>query len=402
MQYRVDKKSGRRLSVLGLGCMRFPKTLGNIDMGKAESIVLASVEKGINYFDTAWMYMGNEEALGAILEKNKIRDKVYIATKLPSYLIGKPKDFDHFFYEELKRLRTDHIDYYLMHNLPDLASWNHLVKLGVETWIAEKKKIGAIGQIGFSFHGSAEEFVKLLAAYPWEFCQIQYNYSDEHFQAGVRGLKKAAETMPVIIMEPLLGGRLAHNLPRAAREIFAKAPGNVAGGTYSPAAWGFRWLWNQPEVTVVLSGMNDTAQVEENAALAASCGAGSLTTEELALYGRVKDVFNAAHKIPCTGCAYCMPCPRNVNIPGCLAAYNTSFVMNKRAGMHQYIMSTGMVSVKSSGPENCIACGKCETRCPQKIKIVEGLRQVRGRFEPFPLNIAVKAVRGVMKFIKRR
>jgi len=392
MQYRTDKKSGRRLSVLGLGCMRFPVNLGRIDLQKAEKIILSSIEKGINYFDTAWIYMGSEEAVGYILEKNNLRDKVFIATKLPAMLTGKQKDFDRFFNQELKRLRTDRIDYYLIHNLADLTSWEHLVRMGIESWIKSKKESGQIGQIGFSFHGIAGEFLKILDAYPWEFCQIQYNYSDENYQAGAAGLKKAAETMPVMIMEPLLGGKLANNLPKAAEEIFRNAP----GPQYSPAAWGLRWLWNQEEVTVVLSGMNDPAQIEENCSLAGVSPAFSLTADELALYGRVREVFNSGNKINCTGCAYCLPCPHGVNIPGCFSAYNTSYLMNWKSGIHLYMNGTAITSSKSSGPENCTGCGKCETKCPQKIPIIKSLKLVRKRMEPFPANLIIKAARAYM------
>jgi predicted aldo/keto reductase-like oxidoreductase len=444
MQYRIDKKSGNKLSVLGLGCMRFPR-------GRAESIVMASIERGINYFDTAWMYPGNEEALGAALEKNRVRDRVFIATKLPVVLVKKGEDFDRFFDESLKRLKTDYIDYYLMHMLTDLASWEYLARMGVKEWIAEKKKAGKIRQIGFSFHGMGEEFLKILEAYPWEFCQIQYNYSNENYQAGVRGLKKAAETMPVIIMEPLLGGKLAGGLPPAAKAIFRHAaagtgsaagpaarPGsagteapNAAGSAVpetapraaargttvspaawettvspaagknaalSPAAWGLRWLWNQEETTVILSGMTGTAQVAENAALADTCAAGSLQAEELRVYRRVRDVFNASFKIRCTGCAYCMPCPGGVNIPGCFAAYNTSFAMGWITGMQQYITSTAAVSAKPSGAGNCSACGACESRCPQKLAVAAGLKRVRRRMEPLFVRIIIAAAR---KFLGR-
>jgi len=395
MQYRIDKKTGRKLSVLGMGCMRFPRNVGGTDLKKTESIVLSAIEKGINYFDTAWLYSGNEEALSYVLEKNKVRDKIYIATKLPAMLVGKPKDLDRFFDEQLKRLKTDWIDYYLIHNLADLASWKSLVNLGIEAWISGKKKSGQIGQIGFSFHGSSDEFLKILDAYPWEFCQIQYNYSDENFQAGVRGLKKAAETMPVIIMEPLLGGKLANSLPKEAVEIFR------AAGTYSPAARGLRWLWNQSEVTVVLSGMNDPEQVTENAALTDTCTAGSLTAEELALYGRVRDIFNAANKIPCTGCGYCMPCPQGVNIPGCFSTYNTSYLMGWYTGLKQHVTGSGITSTKSSGPSGCVACGACEKHCPQKIPIIKGLAQVRKRLEPFWVRAILWAARTVMGRIKK-
>jgi len=395
MQYRIDKKTGRELSVLGMGCMRFPRNVGGADLKKTESVVLSALEKGINYFDTAWLYPGSEEALSYVLEKNKVRDKIYIATKLPAMLVGKAKDFDRFFDEQLKRLRTDWIDYYLIHNLGDIVSWKHLVNLGIESWISGKKKSGQIGQIGFSFHGASDEFLKILDAYPWEFCQIQYNYSDENYQAGVRGLKKAAETMPVIIMEPLLGGKLANSLPKEAQEIFRTA------GIYSPAARGLRWLWNQPEVTVVLSGMSDPAQVEENAALTDACTAGSLTAEELALYGRVRDIFNAANRIPCTGCGYCMPCPQGVNIPGCFSTYNTSYIMGWYTGVKQYITGSGIASTKSSGSSSCISCGACEKHCPQKIPIIKELARVRKRMEPFWVRIILRTVRAVMGHVKK-
>ena len=390
MQYRIDKKTGRKLSVLGLGCMRFPRNFAGIDMKKTETIIMTSIEQGINYFDSAWMYPGSEEALGVILEKNHVRDKIYIATKLPSMLVRKASDFDRYFNEELKRLRTDSIDYYFIHNLPDFVSWQRLVDMDIESWIAAKKKNGQIGQIGFSFHGSTGEFYKILDAYPWEFTQLQYNYSDENFQAGVKGLKKAAQTMPVIIMGPLLGGRLAGNLPPAALNIFRSA------GGYTPAAWGLRWVWNQSEAAVVLSGMTNPSQIIENAALADACPAGSLSPEEMEVYGKVQEIFNAAHKINCTGCAYCMPCPGGVNISDCFAAYNTSFTMGWFAGAKQYMMCTGIVSVKRSGAANCNACGKCENNCPQKIPVIESLKQVQKRLEPLPVRVIVKAARAFM------
>jgi predicted aldo/keto reductase-like oxidoreductase len=396
--------------------MRFPRTIAGIDMKKAEAIVMTAIEQGVNYFDTAWIYPGSEEALGIILEKNRVRDRVYIASKLPAMLVKKPGDLDRFFNEELGRLRTDRIDYYLIHNLADLFSWETLVSLGIEEWIAAKKKngrpgggdngsgpggggsgrsggggSGGIGQIGFSFHGPAGEFHKILAAYPWEFCQIQYNYSDEHFQAGVEGLRKAAETMPVIIMEPLLGGKLANGLPTEALDIF-----HAFSPDESPAAWGLRWVWNHGEAAVVLSGMNDPAQVAENAALADRAAAGSLTAEELDLYRRVREVFNASYKIHCTGCGYCMPCPRGVNIPGCFAAYNTSFVMDWRTGFQQYLNGTGISSAKNAGPAACVSCGACEGHCPQRLPVMAALKTVRRRLEPLPVRVLLAAARRFM------
>jgi predicted aldo/keto reductase-like oxidoreductase len=396
MQYRLDKKTGNKLSVLGLGCMRFPRNIGGVDLKKTESVIMSSIEQGINYFDTAWIYPGIEEALGIILEKNRVRNKIYLATKLPAMFVGKGKELDRYFNEQVKRLRTETIDYYLIHNLTDLYSWQLLVNLGIEEWINGKKKSGQICQIGFSFHGTGEEFLKILNAYPWEFCLIQYNYSDINFQAGIKGLKKAAETMPVIIMEPLLGGKLADGLPPKAKEIFRNANKDA-----SPAAWGLRWLWNQPEVAVVLSGMNDTAQVEENARLTDACAAGSLSAEELAVYDKVRDIFNASYKIHCTGCGYCLPCPKNVNIPGSFSAYNASYVIGWGAAVKQYANSTGIASATGSSPANCVGCGACEKHCPQKIPIVKSLAMARKRMEPFPINLIFKAARAFMRRVKK-
>ena len=208
MQYRKDKY-GKDISILGYGCMRFSKRGNSIDLEKAEKEVMNAINKGVNYFDTAYIYPGSEEALGKILEKNNVRDKVYIATKLPQYLIKSKNALDKYFEEQLKRLKTDHIDYYLMHMLTDIAAWEKLKKLGIEEWIENKKKEGKIINLGFSFHGNSDMFIKILDAYDWDFCQIQYNYMDENSQAGVKGLKTAYEkNIPVIIMEPLRGGKL--------------------------------------------------------------------------------------------------------------------------------------------------------------------------------------------------
>jgi predicted aldo/keto reductase-like oxidoreductase len=359
---------------------------------------MTAVEKGVNYFDTAWMYPGSEDALGAVLEKNGVREKVFIATKLPAALVKKTGDFDRFFNEELKRLRTNYIDYYLMHNLTSSESWKSLAALGIEAWIAEKKKTGAIRQIGFSFHGSSGEFFNLLDIYPWEFCQIQYNYSDENFQAGIKGLKKAAETMPVIIMEPLLGGKLANGLPGAALDLF-RAAGTASGKPLSPAAWALRWVWNHPEAAVVLSGMTDSAQIIENVENADAAPANSLSAAELDVYRQAREIFNASYRVHCTGCGYCMPCPHNVNIPGCFAAYNTSFSMGWAAGMQQYMTSAAFTSAQSFGAGNCAACGRCEGHCPQKIPIIESLKQVRKRLEPLYIRAAIAVLR---KFLGQR
>jgi predicted aldo/keto reductase-like oxidoreductase len=386
MQYRDDKVSGNKLSILGLGCMRFSR-----NMAETERMILAAIEGGVNYFDTAYIYPGSEETLGTILGKHKKRESVFIATKLPLIMCKGPGDFDKFFNKELERLQTDYIDYYLMHMITGSAQWEQFCRWGIEQWIAEKKRAGKIRRAGFSFHGGYGEFITVLNAYQWDFCQIQYNYSNENFQAGKEGLKAAAaKGLPVIIMEPLLGGKLATGLPKEALASFAKADPSL-----TPAAWGLRWLWNQSEVTCVLSGMNTAAQMVEN--LRAAKHARPLTGAELAVYAEVVGIFNRAYRIHCTGCNYCMPCPAGVNIPGCFAAYNASFAQGFTTGMQQFFTSTAAVSKSPAGPRLCIECGKCEGHCPQHLPIRSALKQVAGRLEPLPVRAALSIARRFLR-----
>ncbi len=379
MQFRKDPKSGNELSVLGFGCMRFPRTLGIIDFKKTEDLILEAVKNGINYFDTAYLYAGSEETLGAILHKHKLRDKVYIATKLPHGKCRSYEDFDRLFSQQLEHLQTDYIDYYLIHNLSDMAIWEKLKDMGIESWINEKKAAGKIRQLGYSFHGMQKEFIGLLDAYDWDFCQIQYNYINVHHQAGMEGLKNAAARgLPVIVMEPLLGGRLASGLPKKALHVFKNM-----NKERSPAAWAFRWLWNQPEITLVLSGMNGMSQLQENIADANGSRSGMFSKEENALFDAVVDVFNESCRVPCTGCNYCMPCPQKVNIPGCFAAYNMSYSVGMFHGIIQYATSTAAFSQRSYSPVLCVKCGKCEKLCPQHISIMNSLEDVKKRMEPF-------------------
>ncbi|MCL2142500.1 MAG: aldo/keto reductase, partial [Methanimicrococcus sp.] len=260
MKYRTDIKSGNDLSILGFGCMRFPKNLTQIDINRTEQLIVKAVEEGINYFDTAYSYAGSEDVLGPIIEKNNLRDKIFLATKLPFMKCETYEDFESFFQIQLKRLHTNYIDYYLIHSLMDVDLWEKLCEMGIEKWIQEKKESGQIKNIGFSFHGIHDEFMKLLDVYDWDFCQIQYNYIDINYQAGAVGLKKAhSKGLSVIIMEPLLGGKLATGLPKTVVNTF-----NAANSSLTPTAWALRWLWNQKEVTVVLSGMNEMSQLEEN------------------------------------------------------------------------------------------------------------------------------------------
>ncbi len=391
MNYRTDRY-GNRLSILGFGCMRLPQKLGRIDMKETEDEIMTAFRSGVNYYDTAYLYPGSEAALGEILSKNGIRSQVNIATKLPHLLVKSPEDFDRFFSEELKRLKTDYVDYYLIHMLPDTVTWNRLKELGIEEWIAQKKESGAIRQIGFSYHGSSNAFCELIDAYDWDFCQIQYNYMDEHSQAGRTGLHYAhAKGLPVIIMEPLRGGKLVSRLPESAKKIFASYKIRR-----TPAQWAFRWLWNQPEVTVVLSGMNSMEMVRDNIETASSAQAGELGTEEEDMLRQVVAAINSKMKVGCTGCGYCMPCPRGVDIPGTFAAYNRRYSEGRFWSFIDYMICTSLRR-KAAAASNCAGCGKCEKHCPQKIEIRRQLKDAQKVLET-PLYRFARAV--VTRFVR--
>jgi predicted aldo/keto reductase-like oxidoreductase len=391
MNFR-NNNADEDLSILGFGCMRFPKKGNSIDMAEVEKEILYAIEQGVNYFDTAYVYPGSEEALGKVLAKNNCRQKVKIATKLPHYLVKKGEDFERYFNEELRRLKTDHIDYYLMHMLPDVNVWNKLIGLGVLDWIKQKKENGQIKHIGFSYHGNTTAFIELLDAYDWEFCQIQYNYMDEHSQAGKKGLQAAAaKNIPVIIMEPLRGGSLAKGLPKKAEDIFAQA-----AGKRSPAHWALRWLWNQKEVTVVLSGMNSMAMLQENINIASEVQVAELTQADEQMFERVKEAINEKIKVRCTGCSYCMPCPFGVDIPGSFRCYNVSYIDRYFKGLMEYLMCT-VFRNKQSTASLCQQCGACEKHCPQSISIRAELKNVKKRFENPIVKLASKMVKNRYK-----
>lgn len=392
MQYRNDRY-GNPISVLGFGCMRFTQKGGKIDLDKAESEIMAAYEAGVNYYDTAYIYSGSEVALGKILEKNGIREKVNIATKLPHYMIKSRDNAENYFQEELKRLKTDYIDYYLMHMLTDVKTWERLKELGVQDFIEEQKKKGAIRQVGFSYHGNTEAFCKLLDAYDWDFCMIQYNYLDEHSQAGRTGLQYAASKgIPVIIMEPLRGGRLANNLPDKAVKLFQNYDIKR-----TPAEWAFRWLWNQPEVTCILSGMNSLDMVQENVKNADTSYVGEFTEKEEKLLKDVVAAINEKVKVGCTGCGYCMPCPKKVDIPGTFSAYNKRYTDGKRKALMEYMMCT-VLRKETTAASNCIGCKKCERHCPQQIKISEEIRNARKVLEGPLYKVAKKLLPLFIKY----
>lgn len=387
MQYRTDR-DGNPISILAYGCMRFTKKGGRIDLEKAEREIMEAIRLGVNYFDTAYIYGGSEAAIGEIFARNHCRDQICIADKLPHYLIRSREGLEKTFKEQLRRLQTGYIDYYLMHMLSDAATWERLKKLGIGEWIAQKKASGQIRRIGFSYHGNADMFCSLLDAYDWDFCMIQYNYLDEYSQAGRRGLEYAAgKGIPVMVMEPLRGGKLLELLPERAKALIAAHPRG-----YSAAEWAFRWLWDQPQVTTVLSGMNSLEMLRENCRVADEAQPGSFGDEERALIAQVKAEINRSMKVGCTGCGYCMPCPAGVDIPGTFSCYNQIYTQNRRAARSSYTQCT-IFRHDPASASNCVGCGKCEQYCPQGIAVRRELKCAAGELETVKYRVMRRLIR---------
>ena len=393
MLYRQLAKTGDPVSTLGYGCMRFPRKDKRIDEERTERQVISAIEQGVNYFDTAYTYAHSEEVLGQILAKG-YRDRVLVATKLPLILINSQQGMERVFNTSLQRLQTDHIDYYLMHGLNSLAGWQRAKQLGVEAFLERAKRDGKIRHIGFSFHGEREQFNAIVDDYRWEFCQIQYNYLDEHFQAGKEGLQYAASKgLGVIVMEPLRGGSLVGNMPTAVEALWAQSA--IAR---TPAEWALRWVWNHPEVTVVLSGMNEEAHIAENIRIAGETSAGSLSEDELGLIARVKTTIAGLLTIGCTGCGYCLPCPAGVDIPFCFSSLNTRHLFQTRRPPFEYLAFTcGLDGSAPSYASRCRHCGQCEEKCPQHLPIRQHLREVAGELQGWYFTPVVQMVQGIHK-----
>jgi predicted aldo/keto reductase-like oxidoreductase len=365
MQYRKFGKLDWEVSALGFGFMRLPTIggdAGKIDQEKATEMLRTAIDAGLNYVDTAYVYHNqtSETALGIALQDG-YRDKVRIATKLPIWLVNESDDFDRMLDEELKRLQTGHVDFYLMHSL-NKSTWEKVQKLGLLEKAEAEVKDGRIRTIGFSFHDKFEVFKQIVDGYDkWTFCQIQYNYMDINHQAGTAGLRYGAEKgLAMVIMEPLRGGRLAADLP-AAKPIWAQAKNQR-----TPADWALQWLWNQPEVSVVLSGMSTLEQVEQNLESANQSRVGSLSKEELDLIGRVRETLSSLSPIGCTSCEYCLPCPNGVNIPYLFHLYNRIAVFDDLEGTR---LTYKTFVKEEERAENCIQCGECLSKCPQQLPI---------------------------------
>ena len=379
MLYREVPKNGDKLSVLGYGCMRLPVRLNTINEKLAEKQILHAMERGVNYYDTAYPYHSgkSEPFLGKVLAKNNCRGMVKIATKLPHWRTTSKADMDRLLDEQLGRLRTDRIDYYLIHALNG-ELWETAKRNGVLEFMEDALKKGKIINAGFSFHGLAEDFNVIVDDYDWTFCQIQYNFLDTQNQAGTAGLQyAAAKDMAVIIMEPLRGGTLARTPPPSVQKIWARAD-----HPKTPVAWSLSWIWNHPEVTVVLSGMNNDAHIDENLALAAKALPNAFSEKEEKLVEEAAEEFRAAMRVGCTGCQYCMPCPAGVNIPSCFEWYNSRHAFKDKSAIIMYLFQNGgLVTEKPTLASVCVQCGKCLEKCPQHLPIPDLLNDVQEDME---------------------
>jgi len=373
MLYRKLGKTGEKVSILGYGCMRLPvleEEPEKIDEKKATELLRYAIDHGVNYVDAAYSYHGGmgEIFLGKALSDG-YREKVHLATKLSCKRVNRKEDMDRFLNEQLEKLRTDCIDFYLLHAVKK-SYWEKMKKFGVIEFLEKAREAGKIKYTGFSFHDELEVFKEVVDAYPWDLCQIQFNFLDEDFQAGVEGLKYAAgKGLAVVIMEPLRGGNLASKVPEEAKKVWDRA-----GIERTPAEWAFRYLWNYPEISVVLSGMSGPEHLEENLRITEKGYPDSLSAEEKNLIREVKEIYKARIKVNCTGCKYCMPCPSGVNIPRNLSYLNDVFMLDDVANARfQY----GVLLSPEEKAGNCAECGECEEVCPQNIRIREMLKEVR-------------------------
>ena len=368
MQYRKFGKKKRDISILGFGCMRLPIADGKIDRDTATKMLDYAIDKGVNYLDTAYTYHGGESELfvGEYL-KDKDRSKIFLATKLPSWLIHKREDMDHYLNDQLKKLQTDHIDYYLLHSL-NKDYWKTYKENGVFEFIEKAKAEGKIGEIGFSFHDELDIFIQIIDDYDgWDFCQIQMNYLDEEVQAGLKGQKYAMEKgIDVVIMEPLRGGSLTATIPNEIQMIWDKA-----AKKRTPAEWALSYMWQYKEVKIVLSGMSALNHVIDNIRYASDFSEALLTDEDRKLIVAVKEQYKARIKVPCTSCEYCLPCPSGVKINECFSAINHAFIFDniKSARGDYNWLGDGKAS-------KCVECGTCVSKCPQRIAIPERLKEV--------------------------
>lgn len=378
MQTRIMGKTGEKVSALGFGFMRLPLIDGSkdtrnpykeIDEEKTQEMLHFAIDNGVNYFDTAYIYHGgkSEIFLGKYLSQ-ELRKKIMLATKSPLWLAKQESDLDRLLDEQLQRLNTDKLDFYLLHGLNRFL-WPLAKSLKVFSFLERVQKDGRVKHVGFSFHDDIKCFKEIIHYYDWSFVQIQYNYLDENYQAGREGLEFASQKgLGVVVMEPLRGGRIVSPLPLPVQKIFADS-----GVSRSPADWGLSWVLNHPQVSVVLSGMSSLEQLKENRAITENAHANSFSMNELETIQKAKIEFQKLMKVPCTSCAYCMPCPAGVAIPTLFSLYNDYFMFED--GATAAFLYQNMVPPKMRA-NNCLSCGKCEIQCPQNLKIIELLKDV--------------------------
>jgi predicted aldo/keto reductase-like oxidoreductase len=381
MLYREMPKTKDKLSILGFGCMRLPGNHIRVDEKEAVEQLRYAMDRGINYLDTAWPYHnGKSEVILGKAIKEGYRDKVKIADKLPHWLCKSREDMDYYLNAQLERLDEEVIDYYLVHGI-DAESWRRARSRGVVDFMNKAKESGKIVNAGFSFHGARDDFKEIIDEYDWDFCQIQFNILDEHFQAGVEGLEYArSRDIGAIVMEPLRGGSLAGKLPDEVEKIYKSTqPGRTN------VEWALRWIWNHPGVITVLSGMNHKDQIDENIRIAEKAEKYSMSREELKTVTEAAETFRNLMKVPCTGCQYCQPCPKNVNIPSAFHFYNNKYLF-KQGTMSRmlYLAQLGEVQERKSAlASQCVECGACVKHCPQNIDIPAELKKVQNEFEGF-------------------
>ena len=398
MLYRTMKKTGDDLSVLGFGCMRLPKKGISIDEERAIKQIRYDIDKGVNYIDTAMIYAGSEHLLSSALSDG-YRERIKLATKMPPMYVKSREDMDKLLEVQLKTLKTDHIDYYLIHHLASASAWRKLKDLGIADFLDKTKADGRIVNAGFSSHANIDDFKEFVDGYGWDFCQIQYNYMDEKNQAGTEGLRYAASKgLGVIVMEPIRGGNLAKKAPPEVQSVW-----DEADIKRTPAEWALRWVWDHPEVNVVLSGMNEEAHIDENLRIANEAYPNSLTEKELNLVKRAEAVYRKLTKINCTGCRYCMPCPAGVDIPRCFDLYNTGNNGNAPPKIaYQLVVGGKMDGIKPSYASFCKNCGKCVKICPQHIDIPQNLKTIVGQYETVDARILGTIVGYFMRFDRWR
>lgn len=380
MKKRKIGPKGPEVSILGFGCMRFPVTEGKIDRNLAKPMVLEAWKSGVDYWDTAWPYHdGDSEVFISEIfasEEGPGREDIILADKLPSWLVNSTEDLDRFFDAQLERLKTDYIDVYLLHTL-NREHWARLKDLGALEWLAKKKESGQIKYAGFSFHDGPEVFADIIRAWDWDLCQIQYNFMDVEEQAGRAGLHLAWEKgIGVIVMEPLLGGNLV-DAPSAIAEVWARS----AYEGWTPVERALRWLWDQEEVGVILSGMSTIDHVKENCRVASEAETGELPDSEKALYDEARTTYQDLKAIGCTACRYCLPCPHGVDIPRNFAAYNMAAAygnIDGARGQYSWMLTSFEKGLDKEDPRavHCISCGECEPKCPQGLKIADLIPEV--------------------------